>query len=309
MKKRLIKNLFILPLILFLALVLVACDKEFEPDRRVSVIMPSGTPVLALGGVMDQENDIEVVTDTSLLQVALTTDSTDIVICPLTMATNLYLKGKSTYKLEAIVTYNNAYLISNNSLDNYSDLNGKFIVGFNENNTPGIILKMFLEQNNIDAEVQYEANVNGSVNAFTSSNTEYAVVAEPQLTKIKKANPNLNFLNLGDLVSDTFIPQAAIFVKAESSDDENVKYFLERIEENIKFMNEKPNEYIDSVANNHPYFNTIGLDVLKECIPTINVSYLKASKNKEVIEAFYKNVDKYVNNFFGGKTPDEAFYN
>lgn len=309
MKKNLIKSLFILPMLFLLTLVLVACSNDFKPDRKVSVIMPSGTPVLALGGVIDENNDIEVVTDTSLLQVALTTNSADIVICPLTMATNLYLKDKSTYKLEAIVTYNNAYLISKNSLDDYSDLNGKFIVGFNETNTPGIILKMFLEQNNIEAELQFEANVNASVNAFTNGNTEYAVVAEPQLTKIKKVIPDLNVLNLGELVSETFIPQAAIFVKADVCDDANVKFLLERIEENIKFMNDKPNEYIDSVINNHPYFNTIGADVLKDSIPTINVSYLKASENKDTIESFYKNVDKYVNNFFGGNTPDEGFYN
>ena len=305
--KRIFKY-FVLSLMLVLCITLVAC-KDFEPTRRVSVIMPSGTPVLALGGVMDGENDIEVVTDTTLLQTALVTKQVDIVICPLTMATNLYLKGKSTYKLEAIVTTNNAYLISNNDLSNYSNLNGKFIVGFNENNTPGIMLKMFLEQNNIDATVQFEANVNASVNAFTNGSTEYALVAEPQLTKLKNANPNLKVLNLGDLVSDIFVPQAAIFVNSDTCNDENVIHFLERIEANIKNMNKNPEEYIDSVFNNHPYFNQMGADVLKASIPTANVGYYKASKNKDAINAFYKNVDKYVNNFFGGKTPDENFYN
>ena len=305
--KRVLK-IFSLLLVLVLSLILVAC-KDFEPTRKVSVIMPSGTPVLALGGVMDGENDIEVVTDTTLLQTALITKSVDIVICPLTMATNLYLKGKSTYKLEAILTTNNAYLISNNDLSDYSSLNGKFIVGFNENNTPGIILKMFLEQNNIQALVQYEANVNMSVNAFTNGNTEYAVVAEPQLTKIKNANPNLNVLNLGDLVSDTFVPQAAIFVNSDTCEDENVIHFLKRVKENIEFMNEKPNEYIDSVMNNHGYFKQMGADVLKQSIPTTSVDYLEADKNKAAINAFYANIDKYVNNMFGGKTPDENFYN
>ena len=305
--KRIFKY-FVLILMLVLSITLVAC-KDFEPTRRVSVIMPSGTPVLALGGVMDGENDIEVVTDTTLLQTALVTKQVDIVICPLTMATNLYLKGKSTYKLEAIITTNNAYLISKNDLSDYSSLNGKFIVGFNEQNTPGIMLKMFLEQNNIQATVQFEANVNASVNAFTNGNAEYALVAEPQLTKLKNANPNLNVLNLGELVSETFVPQAAIFVNSDTCKDENVVHFLERIKENIEFMNKKPNEYIDSVFNNHPYFNQMGADVLKASIPTANVGYYKASKNKDAINAFYKNVDKYVNNFFGGKTPDENFYN
>lgn len=301
-------KLIILLLVFVMSFVLVGC-KEFVPTRKVSVIMPSGTPVLALGGLINEENDIEVVTDTTLLQTALVTKSVDVVICPLTMATNLYLKGKSTYKLEAIITTNNAYLISNNDLSDYQNLNGKFIVGFNEKNTPGVMLKMFLEQNNINAEVQFEANVNASVNAFTNGNTEYALVAEPQLTKLKMANPNLNVLNLGDLVSETFVPQAAIFVNSDTCEDENVVNFLKEVEENINFMNDKPEEYIDSVINNHPYFNQMGAEVLKKSIPTTSVDYLKASKNKKAIEAFYANVDKYADNFFGGLTPDENFYN
>lgn len=309
MKRNLFKVLTLLMLFV-LCFTLASCknDEDFEPTRKVSVIMPSGTPVLALGGLLDESNDIEVVTDTTLLQTALTTNAVDIVICPLTMGTNLYLKGKSTYKVEAIVTTNNAYLISNSKIDEAS-LSGKTIVGFNENNTPGIMLKMYIEQNNISCTTQFEANVNASVNAFTQGNAEYAVVAEPQLTKLKKANPSLNVLNLGDEVSDTFVPQAAIFVNSETASDPNVVNFLKEVKENIEYMNENPNEYVDSVMNNHPYFTTMGAEILKSSIPTTSVNYLKASQNKTSIEAFYANIDKYCNNMFGGKTPDEGFYN
>lgn len=307
MKKNLIKFMSLF-MIVIAAFILSGCKKEFEPTRKVSVIMPSGTPVLALGGLLNEENDFEVVTDTTLLQTALTTNDVDVVICPLTMGTNLFLKGKSTYKLEAIVTTNNAYLISNESLE-YSNLNGKTIVGFNENNTPGIMLKMFIEQNAISAELQFEQNVNASVSAFTTGNAAYAVVAEPQLTKLKQANPNLNVINLGDKVSSTFVPQAAIFVNSRTRDDINVIHFLKKVEENIKFMNEKPSEYIESVFDNHPYFKTMGSEVLIKSIPTTSVDYLKASSHKASINEFYKNIDKYANNMFGGKTPDDSFYN
>ena len=48
MKK--VLKIFSLLLLFVLGLSLVAC-KDFEPTRKVSVIMPSGTPVLALGAV------------------------------------------------------------------------------------------------------------------------------------------------------------------------------------------------------------------------------------------------------------------
>lgn len=309
MKKNIIK-LASLVLILIVGIILSGCKKEndFSPTRKVSVIMPSGTPVLALGGLFGEENDLEVVTDTTLLQTALITKSVDIVIAPLTMGTNLFLKGKSTYKLEAIVTTNNTYLISNSSIAPV-DLQGKTIVGFNENNTPGIILKMYLEQNSIECTTQFEANVNASVNAFTQGNAEYAVVAEPQLTKLRKQFPNLNYLNLATTLTEEFIPQAAIYVNSETASDENVIHFLNEIRDNIYYMNTNPNEYVDSIMGRHPYFETLGAEILKESIPTTNVSYHKASEHKDIINEFYTNIDKYANNMFGGVVPGENFYN
>lgn len=305
MKKRLLKLFSLFMLVLTLTFV-SGC--KFTPTRKVTVIAPSGTPVLALGGLFNEDNDIEIVTDTTLLQTALINNGADIVICPLTMGTNLYLKGKTTFKLEAIITTNNAYLISKSPITK-EELDGKTIVGFNENNTPGIMLKMYIAQNEINCTTQFEANVNQTVNAFTNGLAEYAVVSEPQLTNLKNANPNLNVINLGDFVSDTFVPQAAVFVNSEVCDDENVKYFLKELKDNIEYMNKKPSEYFDEVMDNHKYFATVGKDVLVQSVPTMSIDYLKASKYKDTINEFYKNIDKYANNMFGGKTPGEDFYN
>lgn len=303
--KRLLKVFSLLVLVLTLTFV-SGC--EFTPTRKVSVIAPSGTPVLALGGLFNDDNDIEIVTDTTLLQTALINNGADVVICPLTMGTNLYLKGKSTFKLEAIITTNNAYLISNLPITKEA-LVGKTIVGFNENNTPGIMLKMYIEQAGINCITQFEANVNQTVNAFSTGLAEYAVVSEPQLTRLKNENPNLNIVNLGDYVSDKFVPQAAVFVNSEVCEDENVKHFLKELKDNIKYMNKKPSEYVNEVMDNHKYFSTIGKEVLIQSIPTTGVDYLKASKYKDTINEFYQNIDKYANNMFGGKTPGEDFYN
>lgn len=304
------KKIVLYLLMAFMACVLIGCKPEFTPTARVSIILPNGTPTLALGELLKSENDVEVVTDTTLLQTALTTGSTDLVICPLTMATNLYLKGKSTYKVEAIITTNNTYLVSRNALEPYSNLNGKSIVGFNEKNTPGIILKMFYNQNNIEANTQYEANVNASLNAFQNGNTEYAVISEPQLSQLQKTVSDLNILNLGKIVTKDFIPQAAIFVKADKAEDENVKYFLNQIKNNLKEMNENPEEYANKLMGmDYAYFNKLTKEVIVSSIPRMNLQYLKAKEYKRVIEQFYSLCDTYCNNLFGGSVPDENFYN
>ena len=279
----------------------------------VTIILPNGTPTLALGTLINEVEE-EVVTDPTLLQTALITKQTDLVIAPLTAGTNLFLKGKSKYMVEAIITTNNAYLVSrgNNELTP-ENLQGKSIVGFQETNTPGIMLKSYLEKENINAKTQFEANVNASVNAFKTGLCEYAVVAEPQLTSLETQYTDLNILNLGDELCEgknDFVPQAAIFVNPDSKDDEDVKAFLKKLEKNINTLNTKPEKYAEELISSEiPFFSTYKVETLKVALPRCNLAYKKASENKESIENFYDNCDKYVNNMFQGVKPSEEFYN
>lgn len=280
---------------------------------EVTIILPNGTPTLALGTLIN-EVDEEIVTDPTLLQTALITGQTDLVIAPLTAGTNLYLKNKSKYKVEAIITTNNAYLVSrgNNELTP-EKLQGKSIVGFQETNTPGIMLKSYLEKYSINAETQFEANVNASVNAFKTGLCDYAVVAEPQLTSLEIQYSDLNILSLGAEICEDkndFVPQAAIFVNPDSRDDEDVKAFLKKLEKNINTLNTKPEKYAEGLINSEiSYFASYKKEVLTTALPRCNLAYKKASENKESIENFYDNCDKYINNMFQGVKPGEEFYN
>lgn len=275
---------------------------------EVSIILPNGTPAIAVGTLLNEVNS-EVVTDSTLLQTALVSGETDFVIAPLILGTNLYLKGKSKYQLEAIITTNNAYLVSNNELTPAS-LQGKNIVAFQQTNTPGIMLETYLEVNSITANVQYEANVNQSVTAFKNGNCEYALVAEPQLTALESQYPNLNILNIGNEICEKgeFVPQAALFVNPESTDDEDVVAFKKNLKKNIEKLNNKSKEYAkDLLDSGITYFSTYSQETLEKALPRCNLAYMQAKDNKDTIIAYYDSCDKY-NNTFSGARPSEEFY-
>ena len=288
---------------------LSSCTKV--DTSEVSIILPNGTPALAMGTLLN-DVDAEVVTDSALLQTALVTGKTDFVIAPLILGTKLFVNSKSSYILEAVITTNNAYLVSNNELTPAS-LQGKEIVGFQKTNTPGIMLETYLEMNNISASVQYEANVNQSVAAFKNSSTEYALVAEPQLTQLEQTYPNLNVLNIGEEICEKgeFIPQAALFINPNSVNDEDCKAFMKNLNKNIERLNRKSKGYAEELIESEiSYFKNYSVEVLTKALPRCNLAYKRGIDNIESISNYYESCDKYSGNAtFNGLRPNENFFN
>lgn len=286
---------------------LPSCSKV--DTSEVSIILPNGTPALAMGTLLN-EVSAEVVTDSALLQTALVTGQTDFVIAPLILGTKLFINSKSSYVLEAVITTNNAYLVSNNELTKDA-LQNKEIVGFQQTNTPGIMLETYLEMNNISASVQYEANVNQSVAAFKNGLTEYALVAEPQLTQLEKTYPNLNVLNIGNEICEKgeFVPQAALFINPNSVNDEDCKAFMKNLNKNIERLNRKSDVYASElIESGISYFKSYSVDVLTTALPRCNLAYKRGIDNVESISSYYDSCDKY-NATFNGLRPNENFYN
>lgn len=306
------KKIIIIFMIIFCLFLTVGCKKDEEIDltqasKNVSLITPSGTPLFALNGIINNYEKLEIVTDPTLLQASLINKKTDIVICPVTMGAMLYINNKSDYLLEAILTTNNTYLISRENIT-IEQLKGQTISAFNETNTPGILLKMYLEENGIlnDVNCQFESNVNSVVSGFVANKSTIALVSEPQLTQIE----NKFEINIIDLAKqlNVFVPQAAIFVNPEKVDDQEVINTLKLIKQNIEKIKTNPDKYVDELfETNYPFFVSLTKENIKKSLPRCNLDYLSGSNNKKLVEDFLTSCDKY-SNTFKGKKPNDDFY-
>ena len=287
------------------------------PKENVKILTPSGTPLMSIGGLIGAEGiEIEAVNGADPLVSGLSTKTHDIIIAPLTAGAKLSIAGKSEYKLEAVVTTNNTYIISNSTttLSNITDLKNKKLVAYGQNNTPDIALKNALKTNNIadnEVDITYEADVTTAVSMFTAQASEYdfCLIAEPQLTKLKTnleaKGKTLNVLDLSNYMSTT-IYQAGIFVNP-SANQTRCNEVIEEIKANITYLNAHPTEYAASIENKNNFFKTMTKEILAASIPTANIGFTKASENKTSINAYFTEVNNYKAQILNGMVTDEFY--
>ena len=290
----------------------VAPTTTKEKKETVKVLTPSGTPLMAIGNLIGSDGlDIEAVNGPENLVAELSKNELDVIIAPLTAGAKLSIAGKSKYKLEAVVTTNNTYLIGKegSTLTNISDVKNKKIIAYGQNNTPDIALKNALKNNDIelsDVEITYENDVTTATSTFFGESTyDYCLIAEPQITVFKSKGKVLNVLDLSKYMSTT-IYQAGIFVNPNANQT-RVNEVVEDIKNNIKYLNEKPADYAKDVLNKNAFFTNMGEAVLAQSIPNANISFIKAKDNKDNILAYYAEVNSYNPAILGGTVTDEFF--
>ena len=311
-----------------LALSLFACGKKKDTPTTVAptttapaqketikILTPSGTPLMAIGGLIGTEGIKIDEAAPDLLAPELSKGNNDIIIAPLTAGAKLSIAGKSKYKLEAVVTTNNTYVIAkgNTTLTNISDLEGKKIVAYGQNNTPDIALRNAFKTNSLtfdDSLVAYQDSVTTAMAMFTAQGSEYdyCLIAEPQLSKMKSNGANIKSLDLSDYMSTT-IYQAGIFVNPNSN-QARCNEVIEEIKNNITYLNEHPADYATKVVDNDKeegFFKKMGKEVLTLSIPNANISFIKAKDNKDNINAYFAEVNSFDTKILGGNVSDEFF--
>jgi len=312
MKK--LKVLFSLVLVLWVVL-FIACDTDEDLNEqeleKIKVLLPSGAPLISIGGLIGNDAfDIQIAQGADVLNTALISNDYDMIIAPLNLGAKLYLAGKSNYILDSVITTNNTYLVSKNPISSTNDLAGLNLLAYGQNSTPDIILRAALTKHNVTANIGYKGNVGDVLNLFMGGSDEatYSLLAEPQVTIVKKNNPNVYVLDMAKEVEvGKVFPQACLYVKADTKDKYNEH--LKLIEENIKYLNENPSEYAAKVEDKHQYFTTMTKEVLTAALPNCNILYLKGNSNKNVVEDYIALLNTYAPALLGGKTVDEGFYN
>lgn len=295
--------------ILVLLFILCGCNGKKE---EVKLLIPDGIPTIAIGGLFEDEDiNVNIVSGTDLLSSELLQSNYDIIVAPITLGATLYLKGKSNYKLDSIITFGNTYLVSEKKLDSLKDLEGKTIGAYGLNNTPDFILKLALDKEKVNVKIEYENSVNDVVsNRFVNNSLEYILCAEPVLTNLEvKMKYQFNIINLQEVLKDelTLIPQAAIFVK-----DKIDTKLLNKIKSNIQSLNENPTAYASKVIkldkDKYPTFNKLGEEIIARSIPRSNIGFVNAHENIDAINKFFTLLNRYNPNIFNNQIPNEDFY-
>ena len=90
----------------------------------------------------------------------------------------------------------------------------------------------------------------------------------------------------------TTIYQAGIFVNP-SANQNRCNEVIEDIKTNITYLNANPTEYATKVESKNAFFTNMTKEVLALSIPHANISFIKASDNKDNIKAYFTEVNNY----------------
>ena len=308
--KRNFKFIYIF-VILFSMLLMVGCIDD--SSKKVSVIVPTGTPSLGIANVLNDKTlvDANIVSGSDPLIAAFTNASYDVVVAPVNLGAKLYNSNENfSYILYKTIVWGNYYLVSNEEIATLENLEGKTVLVFGMNSTPDVVLRTLISAKNINVNLEYVDDVTTANSYLLSGKADIIVSAEPSLTKIS-ANKNFYILDLQkqwqQLTGRYSLPQAGIFIKKNIKDEKYLKSVLDKMIESVQMASTKPNVLVANAINVDENLAKIGEETLQKAIGNCNLRVEET--DKEAIEFYFSQVIKLgIGATVGGKLSDEGFY-
>ena len=243
-------------------------------NEVLKVLSPTGAPALALAEVADQgKHEVNFVTGSEALQAEFVKadGEYDVIFAPVNLGAKLAGSGKSDYRLAAIITWGNIYLVGTG--EDALSQEGSF-AAFGENSVPDVVFKNTVDVASIVPEITYYSSAQDVQAALLSNKANCGLLAEPAVTatiaKAKEAGIELKVIkdlqvayqerlnngDFGEKIDSIYpgFPQAAIFVKQGS--EEASKTLLKNVEQFVNVTCVEQPEMIATLSER------VGVDTL-----------------------------------------------
>ena len=221
-------------------------DVSEEPvssfDTELNILTPSGAPALALVDLFENNADnITVVEGADVLQASFVSPESeyDVIVAPTNLGVKLAMAGKSEYRLAAVITWGNLYVVAE-SEEALKDSELSF-AAFGEQAVPGLVFESVKDQTEI-SDVTYYNSVTEAQAALLSGNADAALIAEPAATATiaKGQESGKTLMIAADIqalwkakTQNNGYPQAGIFVKNTDENSVQIDELLNFIENSM----------------------------------------------------------------------------
>lgn len=283
---------------------LLGCSKS----DQIKIMAPQGSPELAVTYLKSHvDYHVDVVIGADPLLAAFSSQTHDVIIAPTHLGAKLYASNFD-YIMLGVVVFGNYYFASQSQqLNDLTDINGKEVVIFGQNQTSDIIVKHLFNHFEVEANITYVDSV-ATANAMLILNPELIILtAEPSLSTLIKSYPNLEILSLDPyyqrLEGQTY-PQASVFVKTSLSDTTMKKIELNFIEATTK-LNDDVNVSADFAIKQGLNMEK---DILTSAIPRSHIEYHNAYESKVLIETYLSMIYMINEELVINPQPDDTFY-
>lgn len=238
----------------------------------------------------------------------------DIAAVPTNLAATLYNKSGGKIKIVALNTLSVLYVLEKgNTIESFTDLEGKKIYASGKGATPEYALNYLLKENNITCEVEYFANHEEVVTQALAGNADIIVIPEPNVSNLKSKSPEYRIaIDINDVWAQTSQGQSLISMGC-------IVAQTEFIENNKKALNEFLKEYADSVKYvNEDIDNAAGIiaelgivpsrAIAQNAIPNSSIVCITGEEMKTKATPFIKILFDSNPQSVGGKLPGEDFW-
>lgn len=311
------KKLIYILLFTLLMVGMTGCTKCSKTNDKLtklelSVATPSGAPAIAFYNHLLEDN-LEINSEANNVVAYLSENSNkDIVVAPTNAGIQAIVNKNAPFKIAAVITFGNFYLVSTGLDDDGTLNNGDSVLAFQENGVAGKLFKYVY--GDLGLNITYLADVKAVKTEVLTKDVEYEYVllAEPVVSAVLSNKTNYQLFKS---VQEDYkiksnglsITQAAIFVN-NKADENKVKALLSMIKEEIEALINDSTviESCTSAVSDESFASKLGGS--KVLIQKLIFSSNKIGIGFEYAYEFKTSIDSFIQTLGINATNEETYF-
>lgn len=300
--------------ILCLFFILCGCKEKAAPSD-VHVIAMKGPTAMGMVKMMDENDkgnitsnnyDFKIIAAIDEVTAKLMNGEADIAALPANVASTLYNNSNGAIRVIGINTLSVLYIVEKGeAINDIKDLEGKTIYASGKGATPEYALRYVLEENDIDAKIEFKSEQSECVGALLNDENGVALLPEPFVTTALMSDEDLRVaLDLNDYYED--VVTGVVVARSEFIEENEavIKDFLDHYEASVKYVNEN----IDAASSLIEKYDIVKAVVAKKALPSCHIVLIKGEAMKEKLASYLNDLYNYNPKAVGGKLPLDDFY-
>lgn len=297
-----------------------------ETEGRIEINIaalkgPTGMGMVKLmedAGSGNTANDYKftVAGEADIISAGLIKGEYDIAAVPCNLASVLYNKTEGKIKLAGINTLGVLYIVeTGNTINTVEDLKGKTIYSTGYGTTPQYTLNYLLSLYGLDPEkdltIEYKTEATEIAAILENATDAIAMLPQPYVTTVMMNNDRVRIALEIEKEwtaenNDNGVVTGVVVVRSEFLRDnpEAVEKFLAEYEKSAEFVKKD----VDKAAELVEKYGLFKAAVAKKAIPFCNITLIRGSKMKEMVEGYLNILYEQNPNAVGGAMPADDFY-
>ena len=339
MKKKFLMTLAALVLIVCLsAIVLAGCDdKEKDEAIEINVIVPDGSPAIALAKMINDNDAPEgykinyrIVEGATNIGTSIAQGSADVAIAPTNLLSTIY-NNTGSGKLVGTIVQGALYMVGKTALpgdttaEKLASLKGKVVYNIGQGATPDLTFKYILEHFDIEyantAEpasdqigLQYVNSGSELIPLLKQGKAQFGVLGEPAVSNANSNAQTQTVLDIQELWKEVTesqnagFPQAGLYVVNKYLSGEHwplIDWIKEKMVEAGSWAVGNPSLVSQiMVENGSASLNGLTAEKIAGC----NISWISATDSKKSMNQYLGALYLFDPKTIGGRLPDDGFY-